>query len=156
MDRNDGQRTLGSSPTVWHERLGCRYVPPFPVQGLPPTPTRLIQTVANAMSISVSRNQVRERYGVLLPSAKKGLWTAEEDGRLLAALGDADPLKIPWARIAKSVSGRNGKQCRDRCVKTGGLASTSCSLFDSRQSELTLIFVGRLGCLATLARSIRI
>ena len=93
------------------------------------------------MSISVSRNQVRERYGVLLPSAKKGLWTAEEDGRLLAALGDADALKIPWARVAKSVPGRNGKQCRDRCVKlVAPLPLPRCFW----QSELT-DFGGRLG-----------
>jgi Myb-like DNA-binding domain len=77
----------------------------------------LTYTVENAMSISVSRNQVRERYGVLLPSTKKGPWTPEEDAKLVAALGDADPLKVPWLRIAKGVSGRNGKQCRDRCVR---------------------------------------
>lgn len=68
------------------------------------------------MSISVSRNQVRERYAVLLPSAKKGPWTASEDERLVAVLGDADPLKVPWPQVAKGVPGRNGKQCRDRCV----------------------------------------
>ena len=100
------------------------------------------------MSISVSRNQVRERYGVLSPSAKKGLWAAEEDGRLLAALGDADALKIPWARVAKSVPGRNGKQCRDRCVKTGGrpplLPPSLFFFFFFWQSELT-DFGARLG-----------
>jgi len=88
----------------------------------------LDKTVANAMSISVSRNQVRERYGVLLPSAKKGPWTAEEDAILAAAMGDANPLKVPWPQVAKGVPGRSGKQCRDRCVRrVGGVGLDSHS-----------------------------
>ena len=81
-----------------------------------PTHSPAYTTVANAMSTSVSRNQVRERHGVLLPSAKKGAWTPEEDAKLVAAMGDADPLRVSWPRIARSAPGRNAKQCRDRCV----------------------------------------
>ena len=94
--------------------------------GTPPIGTVLIAgaahspvhppTVANAMSICVSRNQVRERYDVLSPSAKKGSWTAEDDAKLVAAIGDADPMTVPWPQVAKGVPGRNAKQCRDRCV----------------------------------------
>ena len=81
-----------------------------------PTHSPAYAIVANAMSTSLSRNQVRERYGVVLPSTKKGPWAPEEDAKLVAAVGDADPLKVPWPHIAKGVPGRNAKQCRDRCV----------------------------------------
>ena len=105
------------------------------------------------MSISVSRNQVRERYGVLLPSAKKGLWTAEEDARLMAALGDADPQKVPWLQVAKSVPGRNGKQCRDRCVKRPPPPFFWFLFF---YSSKLIDFGGRREYLATMVRLTRI
>jgi len=60
-----------------------------------------------------TRAQCAHRYQkVLNPNLKKGAWSAEEDDSLLAAVHKHGPGK--WSRIADSVHGRNGKQCRER------------------------------------------
>ncbi len=49
---------------------------------------------------------------MLNPEIKKGAWTPTEDELLQASLAIYGPGK--WSRIAQSVPGRNGKQCRER------------------------------------------
>ena len=60
--------------------------------------------------------QCRQRWQkVLKPGLRKGQWSAEEDAALQAAMGSSDPTaKIKWTTIAKGISGRTTKQCRER------------------------------------------
>ena len=49
---------------------------------------------------------------VLNPELVKGLWTKEEDQRLLDLVKELKPKR--WSLIASRLEGRNGKQCRER------------------------------------------
>jgi len=49
---------------------------------------------------------------ILKPGIKKGSWSVEEDQKLKQWADTVGPVK--WASCAKEISGRNGKQCRER------------------------------------------
>ena len=45
------------------------------------------------------------------PGQVKGLWSKEEDERILACVSQGI---TKWAEICRHIPGRNGKQCRER------------------------------------------
>ena len=56
---------------------------------------------------------------VLDPSLRKGFWNADEDALLVRLKHEADGAapegRVPsWSTIAKQITGRNTKQCRER------------------------------------------
>ncbi len=63
--------------------------------------------------VNRTRAQCAHRWQkVLNPEIKKGAWSQDEDEMLQEALKLHGPGK--WSRISKMVTGRNGKQCRER------------------------------------------
>jgi len=52
---------------------------------------------------------------VLSPEVRKGPWTEEEDHIVRDLVAEAEgPEKIKWRQVAEHLSGRLGKQCRER------------------------------------------
>jgi hypothetical protein len=71
---------------------------------------RYWKQIANAFKNRTGR-QCYERYRIIKPEIKKGLWTAEEDQALL------ELIKIngkKWSKISSIMKTRTGKQIRDR------------------------------------------
>jgi len=59
-------------------------------------------------------NQCSQRWHKALdPSIKKGKWSAEEDEALRKAVAKHGK---SWKHVAKEITGRTGKQCRDRYI----------------------------------------
>ena len=55
-------------------------------------------------------------HKVLQPGLVKGLWTAEEDERIVDGMRPGSAARDDWAAIADAIPGRVAKQCRERWV----------------------------------------
>jgi myb proto-oncogene protein len=82
----------------------------------------------------------------LNPSIKKGPWDKEEDRKLSNAVGryldpDHPNKRLPWAKIAKEVPGRIGKQCQNRwqCISNPNVRKGS---WDKEEDEILIRLVG--------------
>lgn len=65
------------------------------------------------MSPNLTANQCSTRYlRTLDPTLRRGVWTPEEDERLIAAVAGYG--RGAWMEVANAIPGRTNEQCRDR------------------------------------------
>jgi hypothetical protein len=77
------------------------------------------------------------RWNQINPEAKKGPWIDEEDEILRAGVARFGNEDVKWGNIAKSIPGRNAKQCRERW-KTALDPSIDRSEFKQYEDRLIL------------------
>ncbi|KAJ7368060.1 hypothetical protein DFH08DRAFT_830201 [Mycena albidolilacea] len=69
--------------------------------------------VAKYVSPNLTANQCSTRYlRTLDPTLRRGVWTPEEDERLIAAVAGYG--RGAWTEVANVIPGRTNEQCRDR------------------------------------------
>jgi hypothetical protein len=91
---------------------GSPLAPPSPLEGSAP----FSATASDARIVYVGGEPVLlaepDSSNAAAIGRKKHHWSAEEDAQLLALIDEHGPHK--WSRIAESLPGRLGKQCRER------------------------------------------
>lgn len=104
---------------------------------VPDVPTKMPPTPAPARPLALAFDASAEVLPELMPdipvildekeeeeeeekadtgAARKGPWSKEEDKRLMRVAQKCKGPKMFWRRIAESMQGRSGKQCRERYV----------------------------------------